>query len=89
MNQPKLNRKQQMTDLNQTCEDFSLKLAKISEVMGDAFYFIQIREFVHIWIQQEQEGDPMVEEMMRIIDTFYRLCKTIQDRSKGNSNENL
>lgn len=70
---------------NQKCEEFNLKLAKISEVMGDAFYFIQIREFVHIWIQQEQEGDPLAEEMMNIIDTFYRLCKTIQDRATNES----
>ncbi len=70
-----------MTDQNQTCNDINLKLAKISEVMGDAYYFLQIRDFVNIWQQQAHDGDPLAEEMMGVINTFYRLCKTAQDRT--------
>lgn len=61
----------------------SRKLGKISEVMTDGFYFVFMREQCQQFQNMADTGDPQAIEMMRIIDTFHRLCLYIEETAKS------
>lgn len=52
----------------------SRKLAKISEVMSDAYHFVYMRELVEDWQAQADVGHPLAIEMMATINRFHDLC---------------
>jgi hypothetical protein len=56
----------------------SRKLAQISEVMADGFHFVQLRALVETWQKQADAGDVQSQEMMKVIDTFHRLCQVVK-----------
>lgn len=61
--------------------EISKKLSKISEVMADGFYFLRMREYVTQWQELAKSGDHTAQEMMKVIDTFHRLCMVVKNRS--------
>lgn len=54
------------------------KLGLISEVMADAYHFMNMRTYVEEWDQMAKAGDPEAQEMIRVIETFHRLCSVIK-----------
>jgi len=54
------------------------KLGLISEVMADAYYFVNIRMHAEEWERQAATGNKDAQKMMEVIDTFHRLCSTIK-----------
>jgi hypothetical protein len=57
----------------------SRKLGEISEVMADGFYFVQLRDFVDDWQASADAGDVAAQEMMKVINTFHRLCQVVKN----------
>jgi hypothetical protein len=66
-----------MTDFK--VSQMSRKLGEISEVMSDAFYFVRLRDWVETWQKQADAGDAPSQEMMKVIDTFHRLCQVVKN----------
>jgi hypothetical protein len=62
-----------------TVSPMSRKLGEISEVMADGFHFVQLRAVVEAWKKQADSGDVQSQEMMKVIDTFHRLCQVIKN----------
>ena len=60
--------------------EMSKKLGKISEVMSDGFHFIQMRAFCEQWQTEADAGNADSQEMIRIINTFHRLCVVVENR---------
>jgi hypothetical protein len=58
----------------------SRKLGEISEVMADGFHFVQLRTMVEDWKKLADSGNAQAQEMMKVIDTFHRLCQTVKNR---------
>ena len=54
--------------------DMSRKLARISEVMADGYLFLHMRELCEHWQDEADTGGQYAQDMMKVIDTFYRLC---------------
>jgi hypothetical protein len=61
-----------------TVSPMSRKLGQISEVMADGFHFVQLRALVETWQKQADAGDVQSQEMMKVIDTFHRLCQVVK-----------
>lgn len=66
-----------MTDFE--VSKMSRKLGEISEVMADAFYFVQMRDLVDVWQVRADAGDVTAQEMMKVINTFHRLCQVVKN----------
>jgi hypothetical protein len=66
-----------MTDFE--VSKMSRKLGEISEVMADGFHFVQLRDFVDDWQASADAGDVAAQEMMKVIDTFHRLCQVVKN----------
>ena len=60
----------------------SRKLGEISEVMADGYHFVHMRTLVEQWQEQADAGDKTAQDMMKVIDTFHRLCVVV----KGDKN---
>lgn len=60
--------------------EVSRKLSKISEVMADTYHFIMMRAFVEQWQREADAGSEDARAMIDVINTFYRLCVTVQER---------
>ncbi len=58
----------------------SRKLGEISEVMADGYHFINMRSLVEDWQDKADAGDAMAQEMMKVIDTFHRLCVVVKNK---------
>ena len=58
--------------------EVSRKLGTISEVMADGYHFVNMRELVEQWHEQADAGDKMAKDMMKVIDTFHRLCVAVK-----------
>ena len=56
----------------------SRKLGEISEVMADGYHFIRMRALVEQWQDQADAGDQTAQDMMKVIDTFHRLCVVVK-----------
>lgn len=67
-----------MTTLDFTPSEVSVKLAKISEVMSDAYYFVKLRAFAETWQIQADNGNMMAKDMLDAIDKVHRLCEVVQ-----------
>jgi len=55
------------------------KLGLISEVMADGYHFIMLRQHIEQWDRDANEGNVQAQEMIRVIETFHRLCLTIKE----------
>lgn len=50
------------------------KLASISLVMSDAYYFIRFRYHVELIEEKASQGDELAREFMKRLETMYRLA---------------
>jgi hypothetical protein len=66
-----------MTDFE--VSKMSRKLGEISEVMADGFHFVQMRDLVDVWQVRADAGDVTAQEMMKVINTFHRLCQVVKN----------
>lgn len=59
----------------------NLKLALISEVMADAYYFVHLRTIVESWEKEAEAGNELASDAMTMITQFYNLCRIVKDNS--------
>lgn len=53
------------------------KLSKISEVMSDGFYFIQLRDLMEKF-ERDMYSDPDAAKLVQLVEQFHRLCLHVE-----------
>ena len=59
-----------------TKNDLPQKLAKISEIMADGYYFAKLR----FLLEGFKEDDIATIEIYDIVEKFYKLCKYVENK---------
>lgn len=54
--------------------DMNTKLAEISEIMGDGYHFVHMRELALYMEKDAHQGDLDAQKILDIISQFHRLC---------------
>ena len=64
------------TDFKQA--EITRKIAEISRIMSDGFLFVQMRFMLEQF--EQMPDDPAAQELLEMVNRFYRLCKHIEEK---------